>query len=83
MRVRSSAKPEVVIAAAPMLHRSTVRAACSRRSMSRSDSSMNAGEIVAVGRRLRRLSVGIGDDDGVALALGHRQQGLDHRGMLR
>ncbi len=40
------------------------------------------GEIVAVGRGLRRLSVRIGDDDGVALALGHRQQGLDHRGML-
>ena len=40
------------------------------------------GKIVAVGRGLRRLSVGIGDDDGFALALGDRQQCLDHRGVL-
>ena len=40
------------------------------------------GKIVAVGRGLRRLPVRIGDDDGFALALGHRQQRLDHRGML-
>ena len=42
MRLRSSPKPDVVIAAAPMLERSTVRAACSSRSISRNDSSMNA-----------------------------------------
>ena len=40
------------------------------------------GEIMAIGGGLRRLAMGVGDDDGFTLAFGHGQQCVDHRGML-
>ena len=76
---RSSPKPDVVIAAAPMLHRSTVRARVQQAVHVAQRQLDERGEIVAVGRRLRRLAVRIGDDDGFALALGDGEQGLDQR----
>ena len=74
--------PMVVIAAAPIGQRSTIARAAAQPLDVAQQHLDHRAEIVAEGRGLRRLAVGIGDDERVALALGHVEQRVEQRGEL-